>query len=104
MNESIGPSTMSSFSSPGTPLKGAEVFASAVGEKAPNMMGPLKMYLFLESLSKGKRFGGMTAKDSGNIVTPTKGSFVELLGKGHLGATIKAKSNCVSSTPTNKAC
>jgi hypothetical protein len=103
VNELIGPLEMSPFSSPTTPLKGAEVFASAVGVKAPNMTGPLKMYSFLESLSKGKRFEEMKANDGGNIATPTKGSFVELLGKGYFGATMKAKSDGVSSTLTNKS-
>jgi hypothetical protein len=102
VNESIGPLTMLPFSSPATPLKGAEVFASIVGVKAPNMTEPLKTYSFLESLSKGKRFGKMKAKDSGNIIMPTKGSFVESRGMGNLGGTMKAKSNGVSSTLMNK--
>ncbi len=42
----------------------AEVFASTIGVKALNMMmGQMMTYSFLESLSKGKRFGGMKAKD-----------------------------------------
>jgi hypothetical protein len=94
---------MSPFSLPATPLKGAEVFASAIGVKALNMMGQMMTYSFLESLSKGKRCGEMKAKDSGNITTSTKGSFIELLSKGNLGAPMKAKSNDVSSTPTNKS-
>ncbi len=42
VNKSIGLPMMSLLSSFGTPLKGAEVFASIVGVNAPNMTGPLK--------------------------------------------------------------
>jgi hypothetical protein len=45
----------------------------------------------------------MKAKDSGNIAMPTKGSFLDLLSKGNLVATFKAKSNGISSTPTNES-
>jgi hypothetical protein len=45
---------MSPFPSPAMPLKGAEIFASTIGVKAPNMTGTLKTYTFLESLSKGR--------------------------------------------------
>ncbi len=100
VNESIGSFMMSPFSSPTIPLKGTEVFARKIGVKAPNMMGLLKTNSFLESLSMGKRFGDMKAKDSGNIAMPTKGSFVESCGKGNFSTTMKAKSNGISSIPT----
>jgi hypothetical protein len=103
VNESIDPLMTPPSSSPDNPLKGAEVFASGVGMKTPNMTGPPKTNSFLGSLSKGKRFGEIKAKDNGNIATPTKGSFFESLSKGNSGATINAKSDGVSSTSTNKS-